>query len=302
MTGRTYSSSDQYRYSINGQEKTPEIAPNTTTAEFWQYDSRIVRRWNVDPVVKENESPYMVFSGNPVWLTDYNGADTTLPKIDGGNATVSSFTTFDGSSHKLKGFGNTVVTPAAGTLNTFTTGGLNFQSEFNSSTGDFMGYYTTDGKHLSYLDYSSQLAASSKAQMAGAGALTLTGTGSAGRTIAQPSPFGISTIGYTTGAAYGSTHADKIQDWCLEICEFFGADVPISVPITIPITAPRSKDRNIQYLYELKAANNGWYPNYSFGSAMPIGYRLLKAGDTWKYGTSIDPDHRYSLTYLITTG
>ncbi|MDZ4796124.1 MAG: hypothetical protein SGI83_17730, partial [Bacteroidota bacterium] len=31
LPGRTYSSGTGYRYSINGQEKTPEIAPNTTT-------------------------------------------------------------------------------------------------------------------------------------------------------------------------------------------------------------------------------------------------------------------------------
>src|SRR5690606_445524 len=48
LVGREFSNGNSYRYSINGQEKTPEIAPNTTTAEYWQYDSRIGRRWNVD--------------------------------------------------------------------------------------------------------------------------------------------------------------------------------------------------------------------------------------------------------------
>jgi len=79
MPGRSYTSGTGYRYSINGQEKTPEIAPNTTTAEFWQYDSRIVRRWNVDPVVKEYESPYATFGGNPIWFADIDGSDTTKP-------------------------------------------------------------------------------------------------------------------------------------------------------------------------------------------------------------------------------
>lgn len=74
MPGRTFAQSGtSYRYSINGQEKSPEVGPNTTAAEFWQYDARIVRRWNVDPVVKEYESPYMCFSGNPVLLSDPAG-------------------------------------------------------------------------------------------------------------------------------------------------------------------------------------------------------------------------------------
>jgi len=70
LPGRTYSSGTGYRYSINGQEKTPEIAPNTTTAEFWQYDARIVRRWNVDPRPNISISPYNAFAGNPVWSSD----------------------------------------------------------------------------------------------------------------------------------------------------------------------------------------------------------------------------------------
>jgi hypothetical protein len=70
----------KYRYSINGQEKETELNENITTAEYWEYDSRLGRRWNVDPVRKEYESPYMAFADNPIWLTDYDGADTTPPK------------------------------------------------------------------------------------------------------------------------------------------------------------------------------------------------------------------------------
>ncbi len=74
MPGRKFEQAgSSYRYSINGQEKTPEIGANSTTAEFWQYDARIVRRWNVDPIVKEYESSYLCFAGNPVLLSDVNG-------------------------------------------------------------------------------------------------------------------------------------------------------------------------------------------------------------------------------------
>lgn len=80
MPGRMYSSSGSYRYGFNGQEKSTEIDPNgnSMTAEFWQYDARLGRRWNVDPVVKEYESPYAAFSNNPIWLVDINGADTSI--------------------------------------------------------------------------------------------------------------------------------------------------------------------------------------------------------------------------------
>lgn len=74
MPGRKYSQSNgSYRYSINGQEKESELNENITSAEFWMYDARIVRRWNIDPVLKEFESPYLCFSGNPIMFADPHG-------------------------------------------------------------------------------------------------------------------------------------------------------------------------------------------------------------------------------------
>jgi hypothetical protein len=73
MPGRKYSNGGSYRYSINGQEKESELNENITTALYWEYDSRIVRRWNVDPVLKVWESPYLCFSGNPILMSDPDG-------------------------------------------------------------------------------------------------------------------------------------------------------------------------------------------------------------------------------------
>jgi len=78
MPGRNYSSSSTtaYRYGFNGQEHSSELNGDTYKAEFWQYDGRIARRWNMDPVFKEYESPYSAFAGNPVSNTDPDGSDT----------------------------------------------------------------------------------------------------------------------------------------------------------------------------------------------------------------------------------
>ena len=78
MPGRTFNPTD-YRYGQGGQEKVDEISGvgNHYTAEFWEYDSRTIRRWNTDPVVKEWESPYASFRGNPIWFVDHNGDDSS---------------------------------------------------------------------------------------------------------------------------------------------------------------------------------------------------------------------------------
>jgi photosystem II stability/assembly factor-like uncharacterized protein len=73
MAGRNFG--DGYRYGFNGQEKDDEVAgsDNSYTAEFWQYDGRLGRRWNIDPVVKPNMSPYSCFDDNPIYFSDPNG-------------------------------------------------------------------------------------------------------------------------------------------------------------------------------------------------------------------------------------
>lgn len=64
---------------FGNQEKDDEIygIGNAYTAEYWEYDPRLGRRWNVDPVVKPWESPYAAFSNNPIYYVDPNGADAT---------------------------------------------------------------------------------------------------------------------------------------------------------------------------------------------------------------------------------
>ena len=64
-----------YRYGFGGQEKDDEISGegNSYTAQFWQYDPRLGRRWNVDPVMTAWESSYAAFGNNPIRNTDING-------------------------------------------------------------------------------------------------------------------------------------------------------------------------------------------------------------------------------------
>ena len=74
LPGRIYNnSSNTYRYGFNNQEKSPEIAENTTTALYWEMDSRICRRWNLDPVPVPWESQYVVERDNPIYNTDPDG-------------------------------------------------------------------------------------------------------------------------------------------------------------------------------------------------------------------------------------
>ena len=84
-----------YRYFFNGQEADNEVLGEGVclSAEFWQYDSRLGRRWNVDPVFKEYESPYACFAGNPVLLVDLKGKDgrvTYTETENGGNIVVET--------------------------------------------------------------------------------------------------------------------------------------------------------------------------------------------------------------------
>jgi hypothetical protein len=66
-----------YRWGFNGQEKVDEIAGvgNHNTALFWEYDTRLGRRWNIDPVTDPSQSGYACFNNNPIAFNDVNGDD-----------------------------------------------------------------------------------------------------------------------------------------------------------------------------------------------------------------------------------
>ena len=76
MPERSFSM-ESYRYGMNGQEKNDEISGNGnhTTALYWEYDTRLGRRWNLDPVKKSWQSDYACFSNSPIWKVDPDGDD-----------------------------------------------------------------------------------------------------------------------------------------------------------------------------------------------------------------------------------
>jgi YD repeat-containing protein len=78
MPGRKFSPSS-YRYGFNGQEKSDEIFEGSTTAEYWEYDSRIGRRWNIDPKPTVGISDYSTLNNNPICYIDILGDTGRVP-------------------------------------------------------------------------------------------------------------------------------------------------------------------------------------------------------------------------------
>ncbi len=162
MPGRKYTVNSSYRYGFNGQMKSDEINPGGDhyTAEFWEYDARVGRRWNCDPVFKEDESPYAVMSNNPIWNIDPNGdSDSTYKTPGGGSITTETSTaqTFDGGKIKV---GNLTVQPPKGTLKSFVAtdegfegGSARYVATFDTKTGAFKGYGWDKDLTSTYDDY-----------------------------------------------------------------------------------------------------------------------------------------------------
>jgi RHS repeat-associated protein len=70
-----------YSFRFNGQEQDNEVAGtgNIMTAEFWMYDGRLGRRWNLDPV-DHIISLYSCFGNSPIMFSDPNGDDWIVEK------------------------------------------------------------------------------------------------------------------------------------------------------------------------------------------------------------------------------
>ncbi len=80
---------DKYRFGFNGQEKDNEIGEGIYTAEFWEYDSRIGRRWDIDPVVGATQSGYVCLNDNPLYYIDPNGLEPKSHRINLGLFTIT---------------------------------------------------------------------------------------------------------------------------------------------------------------------------------------------------------------------
>jgi hypothetical protein len=69
----------RYRFGFNTQERDDEIAGegNIYTAEFWEYDARLGRRWNLDPIVISYLSSYLCFKNSPIFYKDVIGLSSS---------------------------------------------------------------------------------------------------------------------------------------------------------------------------------------------------------------------------------
>ena len=67
-----------FTFAVSGMEQDNEVSGsgNSYTAEYWQYDSRLGRRFNLDPKPVTGISQYATFKNNPMFFVDPLG-DTT---------------------------------------------------------------------------------------------------------------------------------------------------------------------------------------------------------------------------------
>ena len=86
-----------YRYGFNGQEREQSINQSITAAEYWFYDGRLGRRWNVDPVDQLSMSNYSVLGNCPVLYNDVKGDNWYK------NNTTGNYGWYSGNS-KIEGY------------------------------------------------------------------------------------------------------------------------------------------------------------------------------------------------------
>jgi hypothetical protein len=85
MPGRRWRAATEAagRFGYNAQERDDEVAGegNHYTAMFWEYDSRVARRWNLDPKQVVGLSQYSVFELNPITNVDVHGDSIDLGNL-----------------------------------------------------------------------------------------------------------------------------------------------------------------------------------------------------------------------------
>ena len=89
-----------HRYGFNGMEKESLVVKGAYSAEHWQFDGRIGRRWNIDPILREWEGHYTCLRSNPILWVDPNGDDpsTQVEENNDGTYTVVGGNSNDGDN------------------------------------------------------------------------------------------------------------------------------------------------------------------------------------------------------------
>ncbi len=272
MPGRKYSiANTNYRYGFNGQEHSTELSDNLYTAEFWQYDSRISRRWNIDPAIKVFESPYAAFANNPIRFIDPSGADTTLPSADGGTMHmpdgVSNIKTFNANSNYT--VAGKDIKPAAGGVSGFTFNNTSYSAQYNTKDQTFAYYLGADGSKLGYdiNTIPSNIQFTGGERLATAGAIFALAPETPG--INRMPPAYVVAGALATGAALSSlyhwSNASK------------GFDLTRSLPISIPFSGHgnRIDNTNPQMVYQFSfMPTDGRTPilKYGIADAYKTGY------------------------------
>ncbi|MBK9557414.1 MAG: hypothetical protein IPO47_16645 [Bacteroidetes bacterium] len=64
--------SENYKFGFNGQEQDDEVYGdgNLNTAEFWEYDTRLGRRWNLILIYIIGKVHISIFNNNPIIYSD----------------------------------------------------------------------------------------------------------------------------------------------------------------------------------------------------------------------------------------
>jgi hypothetical protein len=110
MPGRNYEANENssYRYGYNTQEKSTENCGcgNTYSAQFWEYDARLGRRYNIDPVEDYGVSPYATNRNNPIIYSDPKGdCPFCIGFVVGALAEIVEQTVSNGIKNLVKGKG-----------------------------------------------------------------------------------------------------------------------------------------------------------------------------------------------------
>jgi hypothetical protein len=141
-TNCTANSADAYPWGHNGQLKDNEIygQGNAYSAEYWEYDARLIRRWNTDPIEYEWQSPYACFNNNPIYYADPSGLEAT--NGDGGPGPV------DGNGNPLPGCEGDVATAKdeCGVEYNYVHDGSDWVMTGPVRTYDLEGYKVNDSK------------------------------------------------------------------------------------------------------------------------------------------------------------
>jgi RHS repeat-associated protein len=299
MPGRKFTSATQYRYGFNGKEEDDEVKGDGNQQDYGMriYDPRLGRFLSVDPIAIDYPwlTPYQFASNRPIASIDIDGLEAQGLPAPAPSSSASSTPTIRPAPtlRPIRGGagsqpGKVVQMYPPPTIPT-RPANVSYYDDVRFGPNSVVGYPRPTEAEVGLSSTPSPAVLTPEQQKQ--------------QQVILESQQRLADLKRRQLEGYSPETKQKVPQLQVKTVAQVNFNIGTQAATATNLNNPNSSGTpQRQYeQYALVASQNGLYPVFDFGKGQ-TGEIYLKQGEVWKYGTTINPDSRYTNAFLENTG